>query len=269
MLGASQGVHPIAAAVPKSLYNTDMTESTPLPQRLLTGHVALVTGASRGIGRAVAARLAADGAAVVLAARNNAALTHNADAIRAAAGQALACPTDVRDEASVSALFDAAERQFGPVSIVVNAAGAVAKAPVAEMPLQLWEDVLAVNLRGTFLCCRAAFQSMIAHGGGTIVNFSSLSGVPKVEKFPGMGAYVASKFGVAGLTEMLAVEGRPHHIRVLAVSPGAVDTEMLREAAPQLHAGMTPQQMAAIVAFLVGPDAAPLGGTNLEIYSNA
>lgn len=235
----------------------------------LAGQVALVTGASRGIGRAVAARLAADGAAVVLAARDADALARNAEQIRASGSQVLAVPTDVRDEASVAALFAAAGQHLGPVSIVINAAGAVAKAPLAEMPLALWEEVLAVNLRGTFLCCRAAFQMMLAHGGGAIVNFSSLSGVPKVEKFPGMGAYVASKFGVAGLSEMLAVEGRPHNIRVLAVSPGAVDTEMLREAAPHLRAGMTPEQMAAIVAFLVGPDAAPLGGTNLEIYSNA
>ena len=85
-----------------------------------------------------------------------------------------------------------------------------------------------------------------------------------MEKFPGLSAYTASKYGVAGLSEILAVEGRPHNIRVIAVSPGAVDTEMLREAAPQLHADMTPDELARILLFLVGPEARPLGGTNLR-----
>ena len=131
-----------------------------------------------------------------------------------------------------------------------------------------WDHVLAVNLRGTFLCCRAAFQAMIPLDGGVIVNLSSLSGVRGVEKFPGLSAYNTSKFGVAGLSEILAVEGRPHNIRVIAVSPGAVDTEMLRAAAPHLKASMTPEELARIIAFLVGPDARPLSGTNLEIFSN-
>jgi NAD(P)-dependent dehydrogenase (short-subunit alcohol dehydrogenase family) len=109
---------------------------------------------------------------------------------------------------------------------------------------------------------------MMAEHGGVIINMSSLSGVRDIEKFPGLSAYTASKFGVAGLSELLAIEGLPHNIRVIAVSPGAVDTEMLREAAPHLKAGMTPDQLARILLFLVGPDASPLGGTNLEIFSN-
>lgn len=237
--------------------------------RTLTGQVAIVTGASRGIGRAAAVAFAAEGASVVLAARDTGALDANVAEIVAAGGRALAVPTDVADEASVASLFARAEEMFGPVTTLVNAAGAVAHRPFAEMDIATWDAVLNTNLRGTFLCCRAAFQTMPAHGGGIIVNFSSLSGVPKVEKFPGLSAYVVSKFGVAGLSEILAVEGRPLNIRVIAVSPGAVDTEMLRQAAPQLKAGMTPEQMARILVFLVGPDAAPLAGTNLELYTNA
>lgn len=237
--------------------------------RTLMGQVAIVTGASRGIGRAAAVAFAAEGASVVLAARDTGALDANVAEIVAAGGRALAVPTDVADEASVASLFARAEEMFGPVTTLVNAAGAVAHRPFAEMDIATWDAVLNTNLRGTFLCCRAAFQTMPAHGGGIIVNFSSLSGVPKVEKFPGLSAYVVSKFGVAGLSEILAVEGRPLNIRVIAVSPGAVDTEMLRQAAPQLKAGMTPEQMARILVFLVGPDAAPLAGTNLELYTNA
>jgi NAD(P)-dependent dehydrogenase (short-subunit alcohol dehydrogenase family) len=244
----------------------DMTDD--LPRGALAGQVALITGASRGIGRAAARLFAAEGAAVALLARDAAALTSATDEIAAAGGRALALPGDVSDEESVRAAFAQLAAHFGPVDILINAAGAVARVPFAEMPTATWDAVLGVNLRGTFLCCREAFRQMSPRGGGVIVNFSSLAGVPKVEKFPGNSAYTVSKFGVAGLSEALAVEGRPHGIRVIAVSPGAVDTEMLRQAAPHLKAGMTPEEMARILLFLVGPDARPLGGTNLEIYSN-
>ncbi len=237
------------------------------PPTSLASKVAIVTGASRGIGRAIGALFAAEGAAVVLAARDTAQLDENARTIIQAGGRALAVPVDVADEASVASLFARTTEAFGQADILVNAAGSFARAPFPEMPTATWDTVLNVNLRGTFLCCREAFRVMPPRGG-VIVNFSSLSGVPKVEKFPGNSAYVTSKFGVAGLSEALALEGKPLNIRVVAVSPGAVDTEMLRAAAPHLKAGMTPEQMARIVLFLVGPDAAPLHGTNLEIYSN-
>ncbi|MDE3229943.1 MAG: SDR family oxidoreductase, partial [Chloroflexota bacterium] len=219
-------------------------------------------------GRATASEFARAGAAVALAARDATALAANVAAIQAASGVALACPCDVADEASVQEVFARVTAELGPVDILVNSAGAVAHARFEDMDAATWDHVLGVNLRGVFLCCREAFRQMIPRGGGVIVNLSSLSGVPNVEKFPGLSAYNVSKYGVAGLSEILAVEGRPHHIRVVTVSPGAVDTEMLRAAAPHLTPDMTPEELARILLFLVGPDARPLSGSNLVIFSN-
>ena len=246
-----------------------MRESTdPATRATLHGKVALVTGASRGIGKATARVFAQAGARVALAARDATALEANVDEISAAGGAALACPCDVADEASVQALFARVAAHFGPVDILVNSAGAVAQSRFVDMETAVWDHVLGVNLRGTFLCCREAFREMIPRNGGVIINLSSLSGVPGVEKFPGLSAYNVSKYGVAGLSEILAVEGKPHHIRVVAVSPGAVDTEMLRAAAPHLTPDMTPDDLARILLFLAGADGRPLSGTNLSIFSN-
>ena len=235
----------------------------------LTGKVALITGASRGIGRAAAIRFAQAGARVALAARDVAALDRAVAEIQASGGVALACPCDVANEESVIALFRRVSSELGSVDILINSAGAVAQARFEDLDAATWDHVLGVNLRGVFLCCREAFREMIPRGGGVIINLSSLSGVKGVEKFPGLSAYNVSKYGVAGLTEILAVEGKPHHIRVMAVSPGAVDTEMLRAAAPHLTPDMTPDELARILLFLAGSDARPLSGSNIEIYSNS
>lgn len=234
----------------------------------LRGKIALITGASRGIGRATAIHFARAGARVALAARDAAALDAAVAEIQGAGSIALACPCDVASETSVQALFSRVAEALGPVDILVNSAGAVAQAPFEQLDATTWDHVLGVNLRGAFLCCREAFREMIPRGGGVIINLSSLSGVKGVEKFPGLSAYNVSKYGVAGLSEILAIEGKPHHIRVIAVSPGAVDTEMLRAAAPHLTPDMTPDDLARILLFLVGDDARPLSGTNLEIFSN-
>jgi NAD(P)-dependent dehydrogenase (short-subunit alcohol dehydrogenase family) len=145
----------------------------------------------------------------------------------------------------------------------------VALRPFVDMDAETWDRVIAVNLRGTFLCCREAFRIMSEQKGGVIVNISSLSGVKGVEKFPGLSAYNVSKSGVAGLTEILAVEGKPYNIRVCAVSPGAVDTEMLRQAAPHLKAGMTPEDLAEILLFMVDDTGRMLNGSNIELFTNA
>ena len=234
----------------------------------LTGRVALVTGASRGIGAATAAAVAAAGAHVVLAARDRSALDGVAGRIRDAGGRATAVPTDVSDEASVERLF-ASVQQVGPVSVLVCAAGVLTPAPFAGTTSALWHETLGVNLTGTFLCCRAAFTAMVSGGGGRIVNIASLSGVYATEKFPGLAAYNVSKFGVIGLTEAIAVEGKEHGISAICLSPGAVDTEMLRRANPALRPGLTPDDVAELIVALLDSPLAPVSGANIPLFSNA
>ena len=121
---------------------------------------------------------------------------------------------------------------IGQVSGLVCAAGVLTNVPFAETTSATWHDTLAVNLTGAFYCCRAAFTAMAPAGAGRIVTIASLSGVYATEKFPGLAAYNVSKYGVIGLTEAIAVEGREHGISAICLSPGAVDTEMLRRANP-------------------------------------
>jgi len=231
--------------------------------------VTIVTGAGRGIGRATAMRFARAGARVVLFGRTRETLEETQAQIRGEGGDALAVPGDVAREEDVQALFQRTLDVYGRVDILINCAGVVVVRPFAEMDAQTWDHVLNINLRGTFLCCQHAFKLMAHQQGGVILNISSLSGVKNVEKFPGLSAYNVSKAGVASLTEILAVEGKPFNIRVAAVSPGAVDTEMLRQAAPHLKAGMTPAEMAEILLFMADDSGRVLSGTNLEIFSNA
>jgi 3-oxoacyl-[acyl-carrier protein] reductase len=231
--------------------------------------VAIITGAGRGVGKATARRFAREGARVVLFSRTPGPLDETATDIAREEGQVLSMVGDVSREEDVRALFQRAMDAYGRVDILVNCAGIVLVRPFVDMDAETWDRVIAVNLRGTFLCCRQAFRVMMAQQSGVIINLASLSGVRGVEKFPGLSAYNVSKAGVAGLTEILAVEGKPFHIRVCAVSPGAVDTEMLRQAAPHLKAGMTPDDLAEILLFLAGDSGRMLSGSNIEIFSNA
>ncbi len=234
----------------------------------LAGGVAVVTGASRGIGAATAEAIAAAGAHVVLAARNRQALDGVARRIRHGGGEATPVPTDVSNVEDVERLFAAAEGA-GRLAALVCAAGVLRSAPFAETTSATWEETLAVNLTGSFFCCRAAFTAMRPVGEGRIVNIASLSGVYATEKFPGLAAYNVSKYGVIGLTEAIAVEGKKHGISAICVSPGAVDTQMLRQANPELHPGLTPGDVAELILALLDSPLAPASGANIPLFSNA
>jgi len=237
-------------------------------QHWLAGRLAVVTGASRGIGAATAAAVAAAGAHVVLAARDRQALDGVAGRIRDAGGQATPVPADVSSEAAVERLF-ADVTGVGQLSALICAAGVLTPAPFTETTSALWQETLGVNLTGTFLCCRAAFAAMVPAGGGRIVNISSLTGVSATEKFPGLAAYNVSKYGVIGLTEAVAVEGKEHGISAICLSPGAVDTEMLRRANPALRPGLTPDDVAELIVALLDSPLAPVSGANIPLFSNA
>ena len=235
----------------------------------LAGRVAVVTGASQGIGAATAAAIAAAGAHVVLAARNREALEDVAGRIRQAGGAATAVPTDVSQATDVERLFAAAQGAAGTPTALVCAAAVLTSALFAETTVEMWQQTLGVNLTGSFLCCRAAFTAMRSAGEGRIVNIASLSGVYATEKFPGLAAYNVSKYGVIGLTEAIAVEGREHGISAICVSPGAVDTQMLRQANPELRPGLTPADVAQLIVALLDSPLAPASGANIPLFSNA
>ena len=234
----------------------------------LAGRVAVVTGASRGIGAATATAVAAAGAHVVLAARNGAALDRLASRIRGLGGEATPIPTDVSDEAGVGHLFTEVER-IGQLGALVCAAGVLTPARFAETTSAIWHETLGVNLTGTFLCCRAALTAMAPAGEGRIVNIASLSGIYATEKFPGLAAYNVSKYGVIGLTEAIAVESKEHGVSAICLSPGAVDTEMLRRANPALRPGLTPDDVAELIVALLDSPLAPVSGANIPLFSNA
>jgi NAD(P)-dependent dehydrogenase (short-subunit alcohol dehydrogenase family) len=243
-------------------------QSVAEPGHWLAGRLAVVTGASRGIGAATAEAIASAGAHVVLAARDREALDAVAGRIRDAGGEATPVATDVSSVKHVERLFAAVE-EAGPIAALVCAAAVLTSARLTETTPEIWEETLGVNLTGSFLCCRAAFTAMSAAGGGRIVNIASLSGVYATEKFPGLTAYNVSKYGVIGLTEAIAVEGKGLGISAICVSPGAVDTQMLRRANPELRPGLQPDQVANLIVALLDSPLAPASGANIPLFSNA
>ena len=201
--------------------------------------VAVVTGGASGVGAAVVELLRSRGWSVTSLSRRE------------------GC--DISQEAQVEAAFARFER----VDALVNNAAVLVKRPFVELSAAEWDLQLGAGLRGAFLCSRAAFRRMQT-AGGSIVMVSSLSGVQGAEKFGGMAAYVAAKSGLAGLTEALAAEGRPHGIRVNAVSPGGVDTEM-RVVAGVEGPLLRPSEVARVIVWLASQDSAPLSGANLRL----
>jgi NAD(P)-dependent dehydrogenase (short-subunit alcohol dehydrogenase family) len=216
---------------------------------LLAGRVALVTGASSGIGRSIAQAFAAEGATVVLAARGQERLDQVDNSIRQSGATALALATDVSREEQVVALFARTVDAFGRLDILVNNAGTAARLPTDEMPLAVWRGVLEVNLTGAFLCSREALKIMKRQRGGRIINIGSVAAkVPRPHSAP----YAASKFALEGLTRSLALDGREHGIAASILHPGNVDSEFWRgrEELARREGLVSPDDIARIVVLM-------------------
>jgi 3-oxoacyl-[acyl-carrier protein] reductase len=234
----------------------------------LTGRVAVVTGGSRGIGRAIAVALAQRGASVAICYRERAdAAQETVALVRALDVRALAAQCDVSDETAVGEFFDRVRSELGPIDILVNNAGIVRDSLIIYLQRDRWDEVLNTNLGGAFLCIRAVARDMLLRRWGRIINIVSASA--EVGAI-GQASYSASKAGVLGLTRTLAREFGRQGVLVNAVSPGLIDTDMsaglsddrrealLREVALG-RAGM-PEEVAAAVAFLASPAASYISG---------
>jgi 3-oxoacyl-[acyl-carrier protein] reductase len=237
----------------------------------LTGKVAIVTGASRGIGREIAQQLAARGARVVAAARgDNAAAT--VDAIRAAGGQADTASVDVTDPASVEALVSSAVTQHGRIDILVNNAGITRDQLLLRMKRDDWDQVLATNLTAAFTCAQAVIKPMVKQRSGRIISVSSVVGQAGNA---GQANYAASKAGLIGFSKALARELASRNITVNVVAPGLVETDMTRaiadkaqgDWAAQIPLGRigTPEDIAAAVCFLASDEASYITGHVLAV----
>jgi len=187
----------------------------------LAGKVALVTGAGRGIGRAIAEAFAAEGAAVALASRSRADLAEVAGEIRKRQGRALAIPTDVTQDSAVEALLEQTLSELGRLDLLVTSAGTAAFGAVADSKPGDWDAMLTLNLRAVMVCCRAVLPAMLRQRSGMILNVSSIA---TKRTLPGSAAYTATKAGLESFSRVLAEELRPHGVRVGVLVPGAVDT---------------------------------------------
>jgi NAD(P)-dependent dehydrogenase (short-subunit alcohol dehydrogenase family) len=246
----------------------------------LDGKVAIVTGASAGIGRATAKLFAAEGARVVIGARRQSELTRVVDEIAADGGSAIALAGDVRSEDYHRALVAAAIEHYGRLDIAFNNAGIMGEAgPTTGVSEAGFAEALTINLTASFLAAKHQIGAMETGGGGSVIFTSTFVGYSFA--FPGVAAYAASKSGLIGLTQVLAAEYGPKNVRVNAILPGAVDTDMYRDMnntpekaafVTQLHAlkrVATPEELARSVLYLASDDSSFVSGTAMLVDGGA
>jgi NAD(P)-dependent dehydrogenase (short-subunit alcohol dehydrogenase family) len=238
----------------------------------LSGKVAIITGASAGIGRATAKLFAAEGAKLVVGARRQSELDALVAEIRATGGEAVALTGDVRSEEYAKALVALAVEHFGRLDVAFNNAGAMGEAgPSTGVSEAGWNDAIATNLTGSFLGAKHQIAQLLKHGGGSVIFTSTFVG--HTFSFPGVAAYAASKAGLIGLTQALAAEFGPQGVRVNSILPGAVDTAMYRAMnnTPESQSFITnlhalkrvasPEELARSVLYLASDDSAFVTGT--------
>jgi NAD(P)-dependent dehydrogenase (short-subunit alcohol dehydrogenase family) len=244
----------------------------------LDGKVAIVTGASSGIGKVIAEVFASEGAAVVAASRQRATGEPVAAEIVRRGGRALFVPCDVGRESDVGELFRIAEAEFGVIDVLVNNAGVNFVKPFEETEIEEWDHVINTDLRGAFLCTRLAVRAMLRQGAGSIINITS---VHTVASLAGAAPYDAAKWGMVGMTKALAVEFAARNIRVNALSPGLIDTNIwsdIQAAAPDIDQCMAywranipagrvgrPEEIATAAVFLASDESSYMTGANMVV----
>jgi NAD(P)-dependent dehydrogenase (short-subunit alcohol dehydrogenase family) len=239
------------------------------------GRVAVVTGAGRGMGRAIAERFAADGAGVAVVDVDRSAAETTAAAITSAGGIAEPYGIDVGDPASVSQLASAVLERFGRTDVLVNNAGILRSTRAADIPPEEWDLVIRVDLTGPFLCARAFYPALKGSGRGRIVNMASMAG--RATSTLGGAHYTTAKAGLLGLSRHLAREWATDGITVNAVSPGIVDTPMVQRSTDEARMAQVlaaipfgrlaePSEVAALVCFLASDEAAYITGANVDIH---
>jgi glucose 1-dehydrogenase len=240
----------------------------------LAGKCAIVTGAANGIGLACARRLAADGAAVALADIDAASGEAAAKQLREEGARAIFVATDVTQRAAIEALVDRTVDEFGRLDIMLNNAGVALTASILEMSDEIFDKVLAINLRSAFIGTQLAARQMVASGhGGVIINMSSVNALLAI---PGLAAYACSKGALNQLTKVAAIELAPHNIRVVAIGPGTILTDLAKQAVmgddaarrkilartPIGRAG-EPEEVASVASFLASDDASYITGQTI------
>ena len=245
--------------------------------------VVFVTGAGRGVGRAIARRFARDGYAVALTGRSHVHLRDTASDILASGAEALALTCDVTERGDVARAVALAEQRLGPIDVLVNNAGIAESAPFVSMEDESWDRTVTVNLTGTYNCMRAIVPGMLERRYGRVINIASTAARMG---FPYTAAYVASKHGVLGLTRAVALEAKGRGVTVNAICPGWIDTEMTRQSIARIveRAGRTteeargileqmnpqgrlidPEEVAAVAAYLASPAADAVNGQDLDV----
>lgn len=216
----------------------------------LKDHVALVTGASRGIGRSISTALAKAGAHVIITSRNVDQLKEVEKVIQDKGGKATVLPADLSVEEDVNSLFDLIEDRTGKLDILVNNAATGIWGQLIDFPMSDFDKIMKLNVRGLYLCCQRAMKLMMPQKSGYIINISSVVGF---KGYPNQSAYTASKHAVMGITKSLAVEAREFNIQVSAIQPGGVETEFATAARPDLDPSVliSPEDIAATVLFLL------------------
>ncbi|MBN2226684.1 MAG: SDR family oxidoreductase [candidate division Zixibacteria bacterium] len=234
--------------------------------KILQDKIALITGAGRGIGKATALLFAQNGANLILVSRTESELDETAEFCRAEGSTVLALPVDISQQAEIDRLFDEIRRAFSGIDTLINNAARFDSGLMREYDIARFRSMVDTNVLAPFYIAQKFVAMVDSATGGTIVNVSSFSGCFSVEKFPGFGAYNITKYGLWGLTEILALENKDNNIRVNQISPSGVDTAMFKAAVPPgVQADLSPADVAERILYLAGPDSGDLTGYNLMI----